>query len=157
MEEELRESEEKYGNLFMNMTEEVHFWKLVRDGEGRITTWRLVDVNPPALKTWGKSLEEIKGETTDEIFGPGATDHYMPIVQKIMIEGVPYSYEDYFPNLDMYFRFTSVPLGDHFITTGADITGIKKVQEELSYARDELEQRVHERTAELSDAKDDLR
>ncbi|HVN73204.1 MAG TPA: PAS domain S-box protein, partial [Methanoregula sp.] len=37
-EEALRESEEKYRNLFTNMTEEVHFWKLVRDEEGRIVT-----------------------------------------------------------------------------------------------------------------------
>ena len=52
------------------MTEEVHFWKLVRDPNGQIKTWRLVDANPPTLKTWGKTLEEIQGRTTDEIFGP---------------------------------------------------------------------------------------
>ncbi len=46
-EEALRESEAKYRNLFENMTEEVHFWQLVRDEEGRIKTWRLVDANPP--------------------------------------------------------------------------------------------------------------
>jgi PAS domain-containing protein len=54
MKEELRESEEKYRNLFMNMTEEVHFWKLVRDGEGRITTWRLVDVKPSSAQDLGQ-------------------------------------------------------------------------------------------------------
>jgi PAS domain-containing protein len=51
----LQESEAQYRNLFQNMAEEVHFWKLVRDEEGRIKTWRLVDVNPPTLKTWGRS------------------------------------------------------------------------------------------------------
>ena len=130
-EEALHESEEKYRNLFMNMTEEVHFWQLVRDPQGRITTWRLVDVNPPALRTWGRNREEILGKTADEIFGPGATDHYLPVVQKIMTESVPYSYDDFFLPLDKYFRFTSVPLGDYFITTGADITAIKKAENEL--------------------------
>ncbi|HWQ18780.1 MAG TPA: PAS domain S-box protein [Methanotrichaceae archaeon] len=135
VEEALKASESKYRSLFMNMADEVHFWKLVRDDEGRIKTWRLVDANPPTLETWGKTLDEIKGKTTDEIFGPGSTEHYMPVVQKIMAEGVPYSYEDYFQNLDRYFRFTSVPLGDYFITTGADITSTKKAQDELKEAQ----------------------
>jgi PAS domain S-box-containing protein len=148
-EEALRESEGKYRTLFANITEEVHFWKLVRDDEGHIKTWRLVDANPPTLTTWGQTLAGIKGKTTDEIFGPGATDHYMPIVQKIMTEGVPYSFEDYFPHLDRYFRFTSIPLGDYFVTTGADITTLKRAEELLKL-------RVEERTQELRSAYDQL-
>jgi PAS domain S-box-containing protein len=156
-EKALRESEAKYRDLFENMAEEVHYWRLVRDETGRIRTWRLVDANPPTLRTWGRiSLDEIKGKTTDEIFGPGSTDHYLPVVQKIMTEGVPYSYEDYFPNLDKYFRFTSVPLGEYFITTGADITGIKKADQVLKRAHDELEVRVQERTAELAQSNKEL-
>src|SRR5208282_498839 len=93
----------------------------------------------------------------DEIFGPGATDHYMPVVQKIMTEGVPYSFEDYFPHLEAHFRFTSVPLGEHFITTGSDITGIKTAQDALQKAHDELELRVEERTEELRKAYDRLK
>jgi PAS domain S-box-containing protein len=148
-EEALRDSEAKYRDLFTNMTEEVHFWELVRDEYGRIKTWRFVDANPPTLKSWGKTIDEIMGKTTDEIFGPGASDHYMPVVQKIITEGVPHTFEDYFPNLDRYFRFTSVPLGDHFITTGADITSIKKAELDLQKAHDELAIQVEERTREL--------
>jgi signal transduction histidine kinase len=140
----LYKSEEKYRNLFMNMTEEVHVWKIVHDREGHIKTWRLVDINPPGLKTWDKSLDEIKWKTTDEIFGPGATEHYLPVVQKIINEGIPYSYEDYFPHLDKYFRFTSVPMGDYFITTGSDITEIKKSQKELQDSNKELMQTQEE-------------
>jgi PAS domain S-box-containing protein len=89
----LRASEAKYRDLFENMTEEVHFWEVVRNESGRIETWRLVDANPPALKTWGRnSVEEIKGKTTDEIFGPEATEHYLPVVNKIMNEGVAHAF-----------------------------------------------------------------
>lgn len=149
----LAQSEEKYHTLFSNMTEEVHFWRLERANDGQIMTWRLVDANPPTLKTWGRqTVEEIRGKTTDEIFGPGSAEHYMPVVRKVMAEGVPYSYEDYFPNLKKYFQFTTVPLGEYFITTGADITAIKQADEflrhhamELESAKTALEKEVEER------------
>ncbi len=152
-EEALRQSEEKYRDLFQNMAEEVHFWKLVYDAQGKIKTWSLVDANPPTLKTWGKTLEEIRGKTTEEIFGTGATEHYMPVVQKIMAEGTAHSYEDYFPNLDKYFRFTSIPLDNHFITTGADITEIRKAIAQIEEANARLleaDQRKNEFLAILS-------
>lgn len=134
-ETELRESEAKYRNLFENITEGVHFWQLVSDDDGNIRTWRLVDANPPALKSWGKvTLDEIRGKGPDEIFGPGATERYLPVVRKIMSEGIPHCYEDYFPQLDTYLQCTSVPFGDYFITTDTDITAIRKTSEELRLA-----------------------
>lgn len=136
VEDALRDSEQKYRTLFENMAEEVHFWSVERDVRGRIVTWRLVDANPPALRTWGKSLDAIRGRTTDEIFGLGSTDHYRAVVEKVMAEGVPHAYEDYFPALDRHFRFTTVPVGDHFITTGADITATKKAHESLRRSED---------------------
>lgn len=135
----LRASETKYRTLFENMAEEVHFWQVVRDDAGAIETWRLIDVNPPALASWGRpTADEIRGKTTDEIFGPGATAHHLPVVRRIMREGVPHSFEDYFPHLDKYFRLTSVPLGEHFITTGADITAIKRAERALLHSREGL-------------------
>jgi PAS domain S-box-containing protein len=141
----VKESEEKYRNLFSNMAEEVHFWKLERDQSGKIKTWRLVDANPPTLRTWGRqSVEEIRGKTADEILGPGSTRHYMPVVQKVMTEGVSYSYEDYFANLDKYFRFTTVPFGDYFITTGTDITGIKQAAQALKESEEQFRRAIQE-------------
>ncbi len=75
-----------------------------------------------------------------------------------MTEGVPFAFEDYFPNLDRYFRFTSVPLGDCFITTGADITSIKKAEEALRQREAELRdaQRVAHVGSWYWDAKTDV-
>jgi len=138
-EEALKASEGKYRDLFLNMTEEVHFWKLVRDENGQIKTWRIVDANPPALKSWGrKSLEDTIGRTADEIY-PGATEHFMPVVQKFMREGIAHSYVGYFPPpVDKYFHFTSVPMGECFMTTGTDITVIKKAEEAMRTSEERL-------------------
>lgn len=156
--EALRASEAKYRNLFENMTEEVHLWELVRDGE-RIVTWRLVDVNPPTLQTWGRrSLDEIRGKTTDEIFGPGATEHYLPIVQKVMSQRAPHSYEDYFPHLDKHFRFTTIPLGDRFFfTTGSDVTSVKKAQAITERHNEELREAARRKDEFLAMLSHELR
>lgn len=118
-------TEEKYESLFKNMVEEVHFWELVRDEAGSIKTWRLLDINPAAERSWGKRREDVIGKTADEIFST-ATELFMPIVVKIFSEKKPYSWETYFPDLDQHMRMTSVPFGEYFFTTGFDVSEIKK-------------------------------
>jgi PAS domain S-box-containing protein len=117
-------SEEKYEALFENMIEEIHFWQLVRDKLGNIKTWRLVDINPAAEKSWGMKRADIIGKTADQIF-PTATEHFMPIVTKIFRENKAHSWESYFPDLKQHMKFSSVPFGEHFFTTGFDITDTK--------------------------------
>lgn len=158
---------EKSRFVFDQMVEEVHFWKVVRDADGKIKTWRLVFANKSALATWQRSsLEEIANKTTDEIFGDGASMHYMPIVEKIMDEDQTYTYQDYFPNINRHFRFTSIPLGEYFITTGWDISEFVEDNQSLSddnellkkqiRLKSEIEKQVQERTSELRDANNHL-
>ncbi len=141
-EEELRASEEKYRNLFENLAEQVQLWKLVRDQAGNIQTWRLVDINPAGMKAWGKTQAETVGKTADEIF-PGATAFFMPIVQKIFREEVPYSRESYFPMSNQYLHMIDVPLGEYFITTGMDITERKRAEMDLLKSQNLLKETGH--------------
>lgn len=127
-------TEEKYRSLFDNMVEEVHFWQVVRDDAGTIKTWRLIDINPAAERSWGMKRADVVGKMADEIFET-ATEHFLPIVEKIFRESRPYSWETYFPDLKQHMKMTSVPFSDYFFTTGFDITEIKNSsikQEKLS-------------------------
>lgn len=120
------------------MFDEVHYWQLVRDESGKIKTWRLVDINPAAEKSWGKNRKDVIGKTTEEIFSEYARDLFLPVVNKIFREGVAYSWETYFPDLDQYLKMTSVPFGEYFISTGVDITDLKKAKREAEESEESL-------------------
>lgn len=124
----LKKRNEHYQQLFANMTHEVHVWQLVYDESGKIKTWRLLDANKLALNTWNKKLDDIIGLTADEIFGSKATETFLPIVEKIFLEQSKYEWESYFEGTQQYLQMTSIPCGDYFISTGLDITPIKKTQ-----------------------------
>jgi PAS domain S-box-containing protein len=151
----LRVSEEKYRNLFNNMSEEVYFWQIIRDEVGQIKTWRLLDINPAGLKGWGKTQSESIGKTAEDIF-PGTMVRLMPIVQKVLAEGVPHSYETIFP-FGRNMRFTIIPLGEYFITVGVDISDIKKAEAILQESNASLEKMVEEQTAEIHRGYDTIR
>jgi len=143
--------------IFEHLTVEVHLWQIIRDSSNQIINWQLIYVNPPTLKTWNfKSLEEIKGKTTDEIFGIGASEHYMPIIKKITDENKAHTFQDYFPNLKKHFRFTITPVGEYFITTGDDITEFIDEQNIIQNANQELERRIKQRTAELKSSEAEI-
>jgi PAS domain S-box-containing protein len=152
------QSEHTDRTLFDNTVEEVHIWSLMRDAEGTITTWHLVDANPQALKNWGRTLDTIQGKTPDEIFGKGASKQYLPLVQKIMTEGIPHTFDDYIPNLPTCFRITCIPLGNHFIIKGIGLTkergqGMEEggpSPQKLLRSNEVLEQRLSERTSKLA-------
>lgn len=128
----LKESEGKYPIIFELMPDEVHFWQLVNDESGGIVTWRLIDSNLPTFNSCSVlASEEVKGKTADEIFGPGTTERFMPVVQKIMSERASHSFEQIPPGADKHLRITWVPLRDLFITIATDITRFKKAEKTL--------------------------
>lgn len=138
--------------LFDCLPIEVHIWDIVRDHAGEIKTWKLRYVNPATLSSWKRdSLEEIEGLTTDEIFGEGSTAHYMNIVQQIMNEKAPYSFQDYFAQLERHFQFTTIPFKDSFFTIGTDITRFIKQNEAEISKQKVLEGIISERTVALED------
>lgn len=124
----LKQSEERYRNLFENLIDEVHLWKVIKDKKGKIKTWELIDVNPSALKAWKKTRKQVIGKTTNELFNYDAQKLFKPIVEKIFKTGKPHSWEAYFPPTDQYLSMASIPYGDFFISTGRDVTEKRKAE-----------------------------
>ncbi len=137
-EQNLKESEKKYKDLFENIIDEVHYWKVIKDKNGEIKTWELADANKSALKAWNKTKEQVVGKTTNEIFNYDAVKIFMPIVKKIFKTGKPYRWEEYFPATKQYLAMDSIPLGEYFISTGRDISIRKKEELELQNAQEQV-------------------
>lgn len=130
-----------YRGLFEHALIEVHIWKLVRDHEGRILTWQLVDANSRALRSWGRTLSDIVGLTTDEIFpGADATKTFIGIVNDIFDSGRPKEWEAAFPATGQILQMVSYPVGEFFVSTGFDITELRTSERELAEALSRLKQ-----------------
>ncbi len=119
-------------SLFKHALVEVHVWKVVRDDAGAIATWRLVDANAAALKSWGRNLADIIGKTTEQIF-PAAepVKTFLPIVEEIIRTGQPKEWEVNFPGTQQVLHMISIPDGDFFVSTGFDVTAERKHKREL--------------------------
>ncbi len=138
-EKDLKASKDIYKNLFENLIDEVHLWRIIRDENKEIKTWELIDANPSALNSWGKSRNQVIGKSPNEIFNFDAVKQFMPIVKKIFDTGKPHSWDAYFEPTNQYLSMSSIPLKDSFISTGRDITEMKVAEKKLIDAKEKAE------------------
>ncbi|BCS32046.1 hypothetical protein TBR22_A12510 [Luteitalea sp. TBR-22] len=130
-----------YRSLFEHALMEVHIWRVVRDERGEIVTWRLVDANGAALRSWRRRLEDILGKTTEEIF-PGADPvrTFLPLVEEIIATGQPKEWETPFDGTSQVLHMVSIPIGEYFVSTGFDVTADRVRERKLGDALRSLNQ-----------------
>lgn len=129
------EAKHLYFDVFQHLSVEVHIWQLVRDADGSIVSWKLIDANPRALNSWGKSLEEVKGKRTEEIFlGADPVKQFFPIIEKIYATNSPIVWEEFFPGTKQTLQMTTIPLGEFFISIGKDVSEERRLEIEQKNA-----------------------
>lgn len=147
IENELRESEEKFRSLFEHMSESMTIDEITYDSAGHPVDWIIHDCNP--------AYEKIFEIPCEQAIGQQATALY-PFIQQTTQKFEEYAYqlergesitvEVYDPRTGRHLLISAFPMGGHrFGTIGTDITERKLAEQE----RERLLQEVEHRAAEL--------
>jgi len=140
MKEELRESEERFRQLFENMTNGFSLNEVVYDQEGKPCDCRYLLVNRAYEKATGRAGSSIVGKTYSEVM-EGIDEKRIQDYCRVAISGKPMTLERSVSGEDKIIsEFVYSPRKDQFAIIYEDITERKKLDEALIEAKQNAEQ-----------------
>jgi PAS domain S-box-containing protein len=135
----LRESEERFRTLYINMTEGAALHELVYTDKGTPDDYIILETNPAFEKQLALSRTAVIGKTSREAYGV-ADPPYLDIYSDVALTKKPVAFETYFAPMDKYFSISVYsPKKGRFATIFDDITERKKAEHELQEKTAELE------------------
>ena len=126
----LRESEERYRNLFTSTNDGACVHELIYKNDKPLD-YRISDVNPRYESIIGVKRDDAIGVLGSELYGSGEAP-YLNIYADVVKTGRSKSFETYFAPMGKYFLISVFSTGAHkFATVFQDITDRKQAQEAL--------------------------
>jgi len=155
----LRESEEQYRALFANMACGFAYHSIELDDDGNPCDYIFLETNDTFERFTGLKGEDIINQKVADII-PGVREAEPDLISaygKVALTGEPIKFELFFEPFDKWYLVTSYsPQQEYFAVLFDDITERKQAEAELQEAKDLLEEKVKERTAELVSANEQL-
>jgi len=133
-EEASKESEHKYRTLFETLTEGVALHEVVKNENGEIRDYRILDVNPAFQRHTGLDPVSARGKLATELYD-APIPPYLEEYTSVVLTGKPCAFETFFPPLEKHFRisvFSTNPM--QFATVFEDITEQKETEKTLRMA-----------------------
>ncbi len=128
-------------------------FRVSRDG-------RYIDYRAPKDSDMALPAEDVIGKKVVDVLPPDQAEKAMELITETLASSEPQSYEYILMHDDhVHHREARLVVSgeDEVLAIIRDITSLKLVEEELRKSRDELENRVAERTAALEETNRDLR
>jgi PAS domain S-box-containing protein len=136
--EALRTSEFKFRTLYEHVTEGVALHHVVRDADGKVMNYRVIDVNPAYEKHTGLNRHQVLGTLANELYKT-PNPPFLTEFTQVVDTGVPHSFESYFAPLGKHFFISVVKfMPEHFATVFEDITERKVKEAELQQKNEEM-------------------
>ncbi len=155
--EKLRASEAKFRYLYENMLNGVIHARMIIQGDTPVDM-EYISANP-AFATVTGITESVVGRRLSEVI-PGYCENNPESLQtfvQVAATGIPRRWEQYLRELDRWFSFSIYsPAHGEVIIVTENITDQKRAEEEIFLLNTDLEQRVEQRTAELTAANQEL-
>ncbi|HET8686662.1 MAG TPA: PAS domain S-box protein, partial [Methanosarcina sp.] len=132
LEEQLRESEARYRDLFETVQEVFFIDRLLYDEQGNIVDWIFEDLNPAGLELLGmKDIDEAKGKRGSEVLGREVASFYLPMIEKARWSSKAVTFQYHSPIVDKEFLTSYIVRGDRLISSQMDVTERKQIEDVL--------------------------
>ncbi|MDO9550495.1 MAG: PAS domain S-box protein [Methanoregula sp.] len=139
MEDALRESEEKYRELFENITSGFALHEILLDDAGKPVDYRFLMVNPAFEQMTGLEGSAIINHNVLEVL-PGTEPYWIETYGRVALSGKPERFENFSHLLNKWFEVLVYrPKRGQFATVFTDITERIRVEEALRTNEHELD------------------
>ncbi len=130
-EEELKESQKRFIDLFNYSTSGIAYHEIINDAKGTPIDYIIKDMNPQYEKILSIKREDVINKKASELYKVDSPP-YLDIYSKVGNTKESVTFETYFPPLEMFFQISVIsPRKGEFITIFDDISGRKKSEQEL--------------------------
>ena len=126
-----RESEEKWRQLFVNMTTGFALHDLVCDRQGKPVDYRYLEINPAFEQLTGLKASDMIGHTVLEML-PGTEPYWIETFGHVALSGEATTYENYSRELKRWYQVKAFsPKIGQFAVIVTDITERKNFEDRL--------------------------